>query len=257
MIKVYFYKYEITKSLCQYKRNWIEQIFNSIQTYSKKIIMTSNILESNIIFTTVNFIEQIESDIELEKLNIKLIIISCQDSVTVIKKVITNPNVIYIFDHLKLNYVPDNFILLNSPYSYSYSYSKHLLNQYYKTNSDDILIDTDIQFKKLYMEKTKCILNTSSLYSRLFDKNCLPITDRIYDISFIANLNYSSDLLVSHRKDIVNILISIGKKHNLNIYLGENNDGNRLSLNKYYRILKKTKIFISPWGVGRMESERI
>ena len=93
-MKVYFYKYEITKYLCQYKRNWINQIFNSIETYSKKITITTNILETNIIFSIVDFVEQIEKELDLEKLNIKLIIISCQDPVTIIKNITINAIVI-------------------------------------------------------------------------------------------------------------------------------------------------------------------
>lgn len=244
-MKVYFYKYEITKYLCQYKRNWINQIFNSIETYSKKITITTNILETNIIFSIVDFVEQIEKELDLEKLNIKLIIISCQDPVTIIKKIIKNPNVIYIFDHLKLISVPDYFLLSNN----SYSHSKYLLHKYYKTLSNDIVFDEDIKFKKLYMEKTKCILNTSNIYSRIFDKNSSHISTRKYDITYIAHLDYS-DVITSHRKDIVNILYSIGKKHNLNVYLGKNNNGSKLPLHKYYRILKNTKIFVSPWGWG-------
>ena len=38
--------------------------------------------------------------------------------------------------------------------------------------------------------------------------------------------------------------------HNINLYLGESGNGSSIPLHKFYRILKNTKIFISPWGCG-------
>ena len=245
-MKIYFYKYNsIIKNLSQYKRFWQEQIYNGIIKYGKNISITDNILDASFIITILDYIDEIERNYELKSLNIKLIIISCQDPVTIIKNIIMNPNVLYIFDHLKLINVPNYYINYNN----SYSYSKYLLNEYYKLKNEYIFVDEDIEFKKLYENKTKCILNTSYIYRRIFDNSPLSIKQRKYDVVNIGNLNLDG-LLSPHRKDIVKKLQIISQKYNLNVYLGDNNDGNKLPLHKYYRLLKKTKIVVSPWGWG-------
>lgn len=246
MVKIYFYKYETIKKFSQYKKNWFEQIYIGIKNYGKQLSIVENILDANIILTIVDFMDEIEGQYNLKELGIKLIIIACQDVVTIIKKVIINPNVLYIFDHLKLSFVPSIFYFSNN----SYSYSKYLLNEYYKYESDkNYIYNIDIEFKTLYELKTQCILNTSNLYRKIFDKNCLKLSDRKYDIIYIGNLNFDG-LLLSHRKDPIEKLKELSQKHNLKIYLGENSDGNKLPLHKYYRILKNAKLCISTWGWG-------
>jgi len=244
-MKIYFYKYENIDNLSQYKKNWYQQIYDGIIKYGKKISIIDNILEADIIITIVDYIGEIEMKYNLELLKKKLVIISCQDPVTIIKSAIINQNVLYMFDHLKLINVPNFFLKFNN----SYSYSKYLLNEYYKLENENIIYDEDNEFKRLYEHKTKCILNTSNIYRRIYDDSPLPLSERKYDVIYIGNLNFTG-LLLPHRKDVVEKLKVISQNNNLNVYLGENNDGNKLSLHKYYRMLKKTKIVISPWGWG-------
>ena len=50
-MKVYFYNYDEIEKLSQYKKNWIEQIYNGIQKYSNKITITNEYRINKIIFT--------------------------------------------------------------------------------------------------------------------------------------------------------------------------------------------------------------
>ena len=119
------------------------------------------------------------------------------------KDIITNPNVLYIFDHLKLSQVPDNFYLLKN----TYSYSQYLLNKYYnldKLDNLNFLTNIDIEFKKQYMEKTQCILNTSKIYSRIFELSSSKIHERKYDIAFVGTTNYGEGTNTTlHRTDLI------------------------------------------------------
>jgi len=246
-MKVYFYKINNIKKCSNYKRYWSEQIFNGIKNYLNKIIIVNNILKANIIFTIVDFVEEIENKIKLNELKIKLIIINCGDTIIINKNILLNPNILYIFDHLKLKYIPNNLLLTHK------SYSKYFLNNCHNKYNNIITQDDNLKniyLKNIYLKKTKAILNTSKLYSKLFNNKVSTIHDRIIDIAFIGTINYDCEPISSYRKDIVTRLKELRKKHNLNIYLGNNDDGNKMKLNDYYRILKKTKIFISPWGYG-------
>lgn len=247
-MKVYFYKYDIIKKLSQYKRTWIEQIYNGIEKYSEKIKITNEITEADIIFTICDYVKIIETDYNIAEKGIKLIVLSCQDQIMVNLDIISNPNVIYIFDHLKLLEVPDNFYLFNN----TYSHSQYLLNKYYITkNNDNILANIDIEFKKQYIEKTQCILNTSKIYSRIFEPFSSKIQERKYDIAFVGTTNYGEGSNITlHRTDLVSKLKEISAKHNIKLYLGESGIGDKIPLHKFHRILKNTKIFISPWGCG-------
>jgi hypothetical protein len=249
-MKVYFYKYNQTKNLSQYKRTWIEQIYNGIEKYSDKIKIVNEITETDIIFTIGDYVKTIETEYNIAEKGIKLIVLSCQDPIMINKDIITNPNVIYIFDHLKLLQVPDNFCLLNN----TYSYSQYLLNKYYNSDKLDnlnFLTNIDIEFKKQYMEKTKCILNTSKIYSRIFEISSSKIHERKYDIAFVGTTNYGEGTNTTlHRTDLIPKLKEISAKHNIKLYLGESGNGDKIPLHKFHRILKNTKIFISPWGYG-------
>lgn len=246
-MKIHFYNYNEIEKFTQYKKNWIKQIYNGIQKYSTKIIITDEILESDIIFTIGDYIKTIESKYDISAKGIKLIIISCQDPIMINKNIITNSNVIYIFEHLKLTSVPDIFCFYNE----TYSYSQYLLNKYYKKNISNIINYVDIEFKNMYMKKTQCILNTSKIYSRIFEQTSSKIINRKYDIAFVGTTNYGDDSVITlHRKDIISKLSELSLKHNIKLYLGDCGNGEKISLHKFYRILKNTKIFISPWGYG-------
>lgn len=248
-MKVYFYKYNEIKNLSQYKRNWIEQIYVGIEKYSNKIKIVDKIIESDIVFTISDHIKNIELEYNIREKGIKLIVLSCQDPVMVNPDIIINPNVIYIFDHLKLLQVPDNFCFFNN----TYSYSQYLLNKYYKLNNLDnnILTNIDTEFKKQYIEKTQCVLNTSKIYTRIFDRSSSKIFERKFDIAFVGTTNYGNDSIITkHRTDLIIKLKEISAKHNIKLYVGESGEGDKIPLHKFHRILKNTKIFISPWGWG-------
>ena len=246
-MKIFFYNYNEIKKLSQYKRNWIEQIYHGIEKYSNKIKIVNDILESNIIFTIKDHIEFIESKYNIDEKKIKLIVMSCQDSVMCDKNIIENPNVLYVFDHLKLLKDIDDFLFYNN----TYSHSQFLLNKYYKPDNLNIIANVDMKFKNLYIDKTQCILNTSKIYSRIFEHSSSKISNRKYDITFVGTTNYGSDVLATlHRKDLIHKLKNLSEKHNIKLYLGDYDDGTKIPLHKFHRILKNTKIFISPWGYG-------
>lgn len=249
-MKVYFYKYDIINKLSQYKRTWIEQIYVGIKKYSGKIKITNEIMEANIIFTMQDHVKSIETEYNIVKKGIKIIVLSCQDPITINFDIITNPNVIYIFDHLKLLEVPDNLYLKNN--TNTCSYSQYLLNKYYMpNNNNNILLNVNAKFKKQYMDKTQCILNTSKIYSRIFEQSSSKIHDRKYDIAFVGTTNYGDGSNITlHRTDLVSKLKEISTKHGIKLYLGESGVGDKIPLHNFYRILKNTKIFISPWGWG-------
>lgn len=248
-MKVYFYKYDNISKLSQYKRTWMEQIYNGIEKYSDKIKIINEITKADIIFTIGDYVKTIETEYNISEKEIKLIVLSCQDPIMINLCIITNPNVIYIFDHLKLLQVPEYLCFFNN----TYSHSQYLLNKYYNPNKLDnnTLTDIDIEFKKQYMKKTQCILNTSKIYSRIFEPSSSKIHERKYDIAFVGGLDYGKGANITlHRTDLVSKLKEISAKHNIKLYLGESCDGAKIPLHKFYRILKNTKIFISPWGYG-------
>lgn len=251
-MKVYFYNYDIIKTLSQYKRTWIEQIYYGIIKYSTKIKIVNEITEANIIFTIVDYVELIESQYNIAEKDIKLVILSCQDSMMLNKCIITNPNVIYIFDHLKLSNVLNDFCFNGN------NYSQYLLNKYYQIDNVNYINDDDIELKKLYMKKTCCIINTSKIYSRIFESSSSNIEKRKYDITFVGSIDYGkNNLITNHRTDLVSKLKEISTKNGINLYLGDGNDGNKIPLHKFHRILKNTKIFISPWGWEATSSTKL
>jgi hypothetical protein len=149
---------------------------------------------------------------------------------------------LYILDHLKFKNIPDFIPIINN----QASYFRYLLNNYYNLNVN-IIYKRDINIEK-YKEKTLCLLNISNLFSRVFNDNILPLKNRKYDIVFLGNIHYDN-LISKHRQDVILKLKEFKKKYNYNIFFGNDNSV-KISLNEYYRILKKTKIFISPWGWG-------
>lgn len=81
----------------------------------------------------------------------------------------------------------------------------------------------------------------------MFENSSKPIFECKYDISFVGTVDYGiNNTITSHRKDLILKLKEIAIKNNLNVYLGESNEGDKIPLHKYHRILKNTKIFISP-----------
>lgn len=171
-----------------------------------------------------------------------MIVVSCQDTMMFKKNILKNPNVIYIFDHLKISSFPNYFYLNND----IYSHSQYLLMDYYNKQNTNI-IDCDAELKDLYIKKTMCTLKTSKIFSRLFENSSKPIFECKYDISFVGTVDYGiNNTITSHRKDLILKLKEITIKNNLNVYLGESNEGDKIPLHKYHRILKNTKIFISP-----------
>ena len=75
----------------------------------------------------------------------------------------------------------------------------------------------------------------------------IDFSKKIYDITFVGNINYKDhDIPTKHRKKLVNYLEDLKKKSTYNIYVSQK----KITKDKMIELMLKTKIFISPWGLG-------
>jgi hypothetical protein len=93
--------------------------------------------------------------------------------------------------------------------------------------------------------KILCILNTSHIFYRQYINDIIPLKNRIYDVVFLGTLNYTDNKITQHRKELCEKLIEICKNNKFNYIVNSS-----ISIKQYYKILKKTKIFVSPYGWG-------
>ncbi len=208
-----------------YKGKWISQLINCINKYSKKLKLTNDINNSDIIFTIKDFVYKYEN---LDKI---IVVISCQDNAICDSNTINNKKIKYIFEHVKLLNDPKEIITIDD------NIMKKILNFNGKEKIEKY-ID--------YNSKVIPILNTSYMYRRLYQENCFLLKDRKYDIVFSGETNYNDEMITNHRKNIVTKIIEFATKYGYTYFTSNC----RINIHKYYDLLSQTKIFISPYGFG-------
>ncbi len=98
----------------------------------------------------------------------------------------------------------------------------------------------------LISNKFLCILNTSHMFTNNYIQNVKPLINRTRDVVFLGNIEYGGDIkLTTHRKQLCSKLKEICTKNKLN-FIAESSIDRR----KYYKVLRDTKIFVSPYGWG-------
>lgn len=101
-----------------------------------------------------------------------------------------------------------------------------------------------------YNKKILPILNFGCLYKKVYEENTiLPlIKNRYYDVVFLGSIKYN-EKITKHRKDTIDNILKFCNKHNYITFKPDNNMC-QIDLNNFYKIIKNTKIFISPFGWG-------
>lgn len=97
------------------------------------------------------------------------------------------------------------------------------------------------------------LLNYGSVYKRLFSSDVLPIRDRLYDVIFLGGLSYS-EKITKHRKDTIDKIKSFCDKYKYKTYVLEN-DNSHVNIKNFHKILRNTKIFVSPFGWGEWSTK--
>jgi hypothetical protein len=86
---IYFYHYEKLKA-CQYKRNWLKQIYNGIDKFGKNIFITLDIDKSDYIISIGDYVDEI-CTLYLKK----IIVINYSDTIIFNSSLLENKQVIY------------------------------------------------------------------------------------------------------------------------------------------------------------------
>jgi len=159
-----------------------------------------------------------------------LVVLSCQDNILCDSKTINNPGIKYIFEHTKLLGDPKKITTVED----------NIIQYLMKSDKE-----SKEQIYDSYDSKVICILNTSYIYKRIYQKDVPRLQNRKYDIVFTGATNYDG-IYGEHRKEIIKRIEEFAKKYRCTYFV---NHG-KLELNKYYELLKQTKIFISPYGYG-------
>ena len=221
----YFYiNIDVKKN--SYKEKWLNQLSTGIIKYSKKLKITNDIEQADIIFTIKDFVDSIN----LKEKQI-LVILSCQDNAICDSRTINNKKIKYIFEHTKLSGNPIEIITIDD------NVMKYLLKF-------DKKITTEIYDN--YDSKVIPILNTSFLYRRIYKEKISLLKDRKYDIVFTGLTNYDDKMVSKHRLEIIDKIIEFANKYSYTYFVNES----RINIKQYYELLEQTKIFISPYGYG-------
>ena len=116
----------------------------------------------------------------------------------------------------------------------------HFLRFYYFYNNNHYFIpfnniDNKIYTDELFIENIDKMINISNIDFSL----------KIYDIAFVGFTNYDDNIPNEHRKDLIKFLENLKKNSTYNIYISE-----KIPKTEMIELMIKTKIFISPWGIG-------
>tara|TARA_B100001287_G_scaffold276853_2_gene290132 strand:- start:24167 stop:25714 length:1548 start_codon:yes stop_codon:yes gene_type:complete len=137
---------------------------------------------------------------------------------------------------------------LNSKTDYNYNTSikqcliPHFLRFYFYHDKNHYLIP----FNNLNGEKyTKNLLIQN--IDKMININNIDFSKKIYDISFVGCLDYGEQTIpTEHRKKLVKYLNDLKKKSTYNIFVSDK----KITKENMIELMLKTKIFISPWGIG-------
>lgn len=233
---IYIYVYKPSYPRAKYKRCFLKQIICAIGS-SRMCVICADINKCTHILT----IQDYHSEINEKYPTKKQIIYTLQDNILISQKLLDNKSVCMILDHTKLIY--DNNEICGNIESINGNVSTAKLSEHYG------MIDTSIQKENInisnYMEKTRCVINMSHLYRKIFVHDVEPIQNRTYDIVFLGTINYGNNNISRIRTDVVEKIKNICHNKGLT-YIAQSS----IPIYKYYNILKSTKIFVSTYGWG-------
>lgn len=239
-INVFFYKLQ-SNCRSSYKKNLINQL-NQCVSISKIFKIVYELNKASIVFTINDHI----NDPELN--DKKIIVYSFQDNAITNNNIINKQNVILVLDHCRLLNIKNRLDVINGHRNF------YLLAENYSNNKSKLHFQFQHMFYKNdnYNKKVKCLLNISKIYKRQFQANIIPLHKRVYDVVFVGHIDYpGADSVTKLRKDVINNIIQVCKKNNWTYYV---NMG-KLPINKYYKLLANTKIFVSPYGYGEFSTK--
>ena len=132
---------------------------------------------------------------------------------------------------------------------YSGRYHCKLLNEYANLGENE---KQNIKISHDNLKKIKCLIPTS-IQDRFLSYKNLPSCKKEYDVMFVGNICYDGiskpNILNWHRNIVVKKLNELKSKYNVFLY-AEKNGKITLDQKTYQDVLNKSKICLSPWGMG-------
>lgn len=236
MLKIYFYKIEITlKTRSYYKRNIGNQLINLVNN-SKICEKVENLEQADLVVTIGDFID--DKSIKTKK----KIVYSLQDNCLLNDTIYNNKNVLLVFDHYKVKDITNNYDVINNNRLF------YLLGKKY---NNDIIFQKLSFNNNVYNKKNKCILNMSNLFKKRFLKKVIPIKERSYDLVFMGNTQYSNANISNYRLEVIKKIINVAKNNNLKYYVLDR----PIKHHHYLHILSNSKILVSPYGYGEFSTK--